>query len=484
MSRSNVVSPALTSPHEKPHPVSRAIASFLAAACISMSLGIGGLSRLESVVAAAEERVIVAETAGDWGVRVECRHAGQTKVGSFVVGPPDGVEVFNEKIPALPLFNPAVPGWVKGVALEEVRAAECTVIRALDPESLVVRTAPGREGALLERGRDWEADSEWGTVGRLAGGRIDEGHPVWVSYRAARRRIDSVVRLADGTLELVRGEPQIVLCEPPSIPAGSERLVNVYLPGRIEKLSDANLFPILEDRCPPLPAGQPPQARSRLPETLRRLESGEPLKILAWGDSVTTYDRWQTMFVDRLRARYPKADIELVTEAWGGRNTGSYLAEPPGSEHNYQEQVLDRRPHLIVSEFVNDAGMTPADVERQYGRLLADFRGIGAEWIILTPHYVMPEWMGPGFLERGQREIDDDPRPYVAGLKAFVAAHGDHLALADASRRYGRLWRQGIPYLTLMENNINHPNDLGHGIFADALDEVFADAAAPASPAE
>lgn len=453
--------------------MSRALASFLVVACILPSLGIEGLSGLESVVAAAEDRVVVAETAGDWGVRVECRHAAQAKAGTFVVAPPDGVEVLNERIAMLPLFNPAVPGWVKGVALEEVRAAECTVIRALDPESLVVKTAPGREGALLERGRDWEADTEWGTVGRLAGGRIAEGQPVWASYRAALRRIDSVVRLADGTLELVRGEPQIVLCEPPSIPAGSERLVNVYLPGRIEKLSDANLFPILEDRCPPLPADQSSQARSRLPETLRRLESGEPLKILAWGDSVTTYGRWQAMFVERLEARYPRASIELVTEAWGGRNTGSYLAEPPGSEHNYREKVLEVRPHLIVSEFVNDAGMGPADVDRQYGRLLDDFRGIGAEWVILTPHYVMPEWMGPGFLERGQRDIDDDPRPYVAGLKAFVAAHPEHVALADAARRYGRLWRQGIPYLTLMENNINHPNVAGHRIFADALDEVF-----------
>lgn len=449
--------------------MSRVIVSSLAAAWIFPCVGIGGLG----VVAAAEERVVVAETAGDWGVRVESRHAGQTTAGTFVVAPPDVVEVINEKLPTLPLFNPAVPGWVKGVALEEVKAAECTVIRALDPESLVVKTAPGREGTLLERGRDWDADTEWGTVGRLAGGRVGEREPVWASYRAALRRIDSVVRLTDGTLELVRGTPQIVLCEPPSIPAGSERLVNVYLPGRIASLSGANLFPIIEDRCPPLASDQPPQARARLPETLRRLEAGEKLKILAWGDSVTTYDRWQSMFVERLKARYPQADIELVTEAWGGRNTGSYLAEPPGSEHNYREKVLESRPHLIVSEFVNDAGMAPADVDRQYGQLLADFRGIGAEWIILTPHYVMPEWMGPGFLERGQRDIDDDPRPYVAGLKAFVATHPERVALADAARRYGRLWRQGIPYLTLMENNINHPNVAGHQIFADALDEVF-----------
>lgn len=425
---------------------------------------------------------VVVALAGDWKVRVADTAAGVTATETFLIAPPDGVEVLNENIPALPLFNPAVPGWVKGVALEEVKAAECTVIRALDPDSLVVKSAPGREGTLLERGRDWEADSEWGTVGRLAEGRIAEGQPVWASYRAALRRIDSIVRLTDGTLELVRGEPQIVLCEPPSIPAGSERLVNVYLPGRIEKLSNANLFPILEDRCPPLPPDQPPLAKARLPETLRRLEAGEPLKILAWGDSVTTYGRWQAMFVERLKARYPQSKIELVTEAWGGRNTGSYLAEPPGSDHNYQEKVLEARPHLIVSEFVNDAGMGPADVDQRYGRLLADFRGIGAEWIILTPHYVMPEWMGPGFVEHGQRDIDDDPRPYVAGLKAFVAAHPEHVALADAARRYGRLWRQGIPYLSLMENNINHPNVAGHRIFADALDEVFGSPTDPSGP--
>ena len=220
--------------------------------------------------AAAE---VVIELAGAWEIRVADTAAGGT--ATFLIAPPDGVEVVNEKIPALPLFNPAVPGWVKGAALEEVKAAECTVIRALDPESLVVKTAPGREGTILERGRDWEADTEWGTVGRLAGGRVGEGEPVWASYRAALRRIDSVVRLTDGTLELVRGEPQIVLCEPPSIPAGSERLVNVYLPGRIEKLSDANLFPILESVFPPRPKDQPPEARARLPETLRRLEAGE-----------------------------------------------------------------------------------------------------------------------------------------------------------------------------------------------------------------
>jgi hypothetical protein len=70
-----------------------------------------------------------------------------------------------------------------------------------------------------------------------------------------------------------------------------------------------------------------------------------------------------------------------------------------------------------------------------------------------------------------ERGVDDDPRPYVAGLRQFTAVN--QVALADASRRYGRLWRQGILYSTLMLNSINHPDARGMAIFADALMESF-----------
>jgi hypothetical protein len=177
--------------------------------------------------------------------------------------------------------------------------------------------------------------------------------------------------------------------------------------------------------------------------------------------------RWQEQFVTRLRERFPKARIELVTQAWGGHNTGSYLAEPPGSPHNYRETVLAVKPDLIISEFVNDAGLQPSQVEERYSKLWSDFKAIGAEWIILTPHYVRPDWMG---LTR-ERDIDEDPRPYVQGLRHFAARHD--VALADASLRYGRLWRQGLPYSTLLVNAINHPDVRGMRIFADTLMALF-----------
>ena len=70
-----------------------------------------------------------------------------------------------------------------------------------------------------------------------------------------------------------------------------------------------------------------------------------------------------------------------------------------------------------------------------------------------------------------ERDIDDDPRPYVAGLRQFASKHP--VALADASLRYGRLWRQGIPHSSLLLNAINHPDERGMKIFADSLMDLF-----------
>jgi len=415
----------------------------------------------------AAQPPVVLEIAGDWQVRATVQLPEGARHATLDVPRPDIVSVVDERHATLTDFNPAGPPWRKGPALAGVRAEECSVRGAVDPESVVVKDAAGAAGRVLVRGTDYEADLDWGSFGRLPDGGIAADQPVFVSYRYGLRRLDSIVLGADGAIVLRGGRPLVATCEPPSLGPGEQRLANVFIPGRIAALSADCLYPILETEYPEPPRPQPSVAETLLPATVRRLQSGEPLKVLAWGDSVTTYGRWQSMFVDRLRARFPRAQIELITEAWGGRNTGSYLAEPPGSPHNFQEKVLDRRPHLIVSEFVNDAGLAPEQVEERYGRLLADFRGIDAEWIILTPHYVMPSWMKL----TSQRDIDDDPRPYVKAVREFGRQRG--VAVADASLRYGRLWRQGIPYQTLMENDINHPNIFGHKLFADSLLALF-----------
>ena len=432
-------------------------AMFVAAIC-----GISSLGATAPNSAPAEIRLM-----GDWTVSVTVPGTSPVTAELKVPGP-DIVSVTHEKYHKLPDFDAKTrAGWRKGVRLKGVIAAECTVEGALDPESLVVRAGPEAGAATFRKGVDYEADLLSGSVGRLPKGGIAANQPVYIDYRYGKMRIDSAVLTADGRIVLKKGTPHTSMPEPPALAAGETRLANIFISGRLDALTVDNLFPILETAYPEPAATGLSVAERLLPKTMKKLRSGEHLKILAWGDSVSTFKRYQTMFVKRLKARYPNAKIELVTEAWGGRNTGSYLGEPPGSEHNYQEKVLDRKPDLIVSEFVNDAGLSVAKVAERYGKLLADFRAIGTEWIILTPHYVRPGWMGLS----SQRNIDNDPRAYVKGVRLFGQKNG--IAVAEGSLRYGRLWRQGIPYITLMENNINHPNVFGHTLFADSLMELF-----------
>jgi hypothetical protein len=104
-------------------------------------------------------------------------------------------------------------------------------------------------------------------------------------------------------------------------------------------------------------------------------------------------------------------------------------------------------------------------VDEVYGDLLGRVRGVGAELILITPHFTMLKMMNFA------NEQGVEARPYVLALRTFAAKNG--LALADASARWEHLWKEGLPYTTLLHNTINHPDDRGHRLFAEELWACF-----------
>jgi hypothetical protein len=66
---------------------------------------------------------------------------------------------------------------------------------------------------------------------------------------------------------------------------------------------------------------------------------------------------------------------------------------------------------------------------------------------------------------------EPERRPYVLALREFAERH--HVALADASSRWAHLYQEGLPYITLLHNTINHPDDRGHRLFAEELWKCF-----------
>ncbi len=413
----------------------------------------------------------VTSISDDWTVDI----AYEGKTAKIQVPRPEIYESNNEEV-VLKDYNPNTAGWIRGTVPKGIRTQETTSRFMLLADSMKVTSSPNADAIVYENGKDYQLTPDWGTVGRLPEGRIQASQKVYLNYKFAKRRLDSIILDTTGKIVFRRGTPHPATPEQPPVAPGEIRLANVWLDGNVAKLdNDVNIYPLSEKAYPELPPQSPCVAEKLTPKTYAKLMNGEKVRILAWGDSVTvgtfvpdpSTQRWQTQVLNRLRKQFPKADIEMETEAWGGRTTNSYFAVPAGEPHNYKETVLDKRPDLIISEFVNDGGFTREMTYKNYTRIRDDFKAIGAEWIILTPHYVRPDWMGL----KSEKNVDDDPRVYVKSIREFAAEN--NIALADASLRYGRLWRRGIPASSLMMNTINHPNQFGMSLFADAVLALF-----------
>ncbi len=414
-----------------------------------------------------------------WQVKVS---PGTVKIGrrriqikaetTLDIMPSEMITVKDEPFSILPLYDEKGAPWARGAKPHGLVTFETTAPDMLVVDSFNLKLSTG-EATPLKRGLDYEIEMRWATFGRLVGGSIGADIPVYADYSYGKSRIDSIVVDEEGAVSVVQGKPHVSTPTPPQLQGGSIAFANIWVPGRLTALTAENIYPILESKYPDMTSGTHAPAETLLPKTWTKLTNGQPLKILAWGDSVTdggqasdSAHQYQRRFESLLQKKFPAAAIHLSTVAWGGRNTDSFLQEPPGSPYNFTEKIIGTHPDLIIMEFVNDAYMTPAVVEQKYSYLLKRFQEIGAEWIILTPHYVRPDWMGVSNVR-----VESDPRPYVAGLRQFAKKH--NIALADASLRWGHLLKEGIPYITLLSNSINHPDDRGHEMFAQSLIEFF-----------
>lgn len=396
-------------------------------------------------------------------------------VGSWVsaglaaeTAPAKIVEVKGEKAR---LSAEAPRSWAGGTKLKQIQTlgpgngtpAPGAVVSA----SVVVRLGD----RVLEKGKDYLLDPVWGSVGIAPGSALTPKDEVSIDYSYSLRRLDSRVRTSDGREIVRRGEDQLTVAQPPVLEAGETRVANIF----VDYHSDgkgAEEYPVQETAAQAKTASTP----GRIPRTLAKLRAGEPVKIVCWGDSVTVggdassaETRYPAVFERRLCEKFPGAKLAVKTVAVGGSHSRQWLwpdkfPRPKPGECDWAK-VAAEKPDLVTLEFVNDAGLKSPEMEQVYGEILSRVRALGAELILITPHFTMPSMMGFSSL----REAEN--RPYVLALREFAAKRG--LALADASARWEHLWKEGLPYVTLLRNGINHPDDRGHALFADELMRCF-----------
>ncbi len=390
----------------------------------------------------------------------------------ITISPVETISISDEAHNVVLPYDQNAGGWRRGNRLNTLITQECTATGALVQNSVRIKSSEG-PGTGFTYGVDYLLDREWGTFGRMEGGRIGPGQAVFVDYKYRPNRLDSIVINAQGAVRVLQGRPGLGVVLPPATNDEVIVVCNVWQSGVIDRLTQENLFPLGygNDSYPPRAM---PFAETLLPRTLAKLRNGEPVTIVAWGDSVThgggvqnDPDKWyQHVFLRLLQERFPNSNITLHSAAWPGANSVQYMNAPRNGEYDFQRDVIARRPDLVTVNFVNDGGMHPSQTKQHYNWMLQVLREAGAEIIFITPHLVRPDWMPIPTL----RPLSD-PRPYVHALRE-LAAEND-VAYADAAEEWVTLWRRGIPHVSLLANSINHPDERGHEIFARSLMRLF-----------
>jgi lysophospholipase L1-like esterase len=422
--------------------------------CLALLPALAASNARSAGVAAKGSKVTL--EAGEYPV------AGKTvtlaKEATFTIAPAESVTVTDE---AYVLSNDKPDSWFGATHLRACLSAATVLPDCLVAGSLVVKSP---DGTVMEKGRDYLVDERWAGLGRVKDGRIPDGSLSLISYRVAWCRIDSVTLDASGRAALVRGTPEVATPEPPPVGKDMLRVANIYMPYNAKDVAEWQVFPVGAPYSEP-DAAEMARRGAMIPKTLAKLRAGEPVTIVAWGDSVTVGDdassaddTYARLFLTRLRQRFPKSTITLVNAGISGSNTGGRLPA-------LKREVLDAHPDLVTIEFVNDMSLPDGTLRANWRKALDDIHAAGAEAITITPHFVMPDMMAKT-LPRG-----DETRAGVPILREVSKEKG--VAVADASRRWAHLDDEGIPYITLLANGINHPDNRGHDMYARELLTFF-----------
>jgi acyl-CoA thioesterase-1 len=210
-----------------------------------------------------------------------------------------------------------------------------------------------------------------------------------------------------------------------------------------------------------LAAAEPPPADSRPSwRVVRLLESGQPVRIVCFGDSITgvyyhTGNRraWCDLVGITLRQLYPGARLEMINAGVSGNSTVDAL-------RRMESDVLRPHPQLVLVMFgMNDVARVAPEDFRANLRLIAQ-RALqhGAEVILMTPNLVAPgETARPlarvAAYAQITREVGRELRVPVSDM-----FHAFESVQATDRRAWIRLMSDGI-----------HPNMRGHKLIAEEV---------------
>ncbi|MDF2648090.1 MAG: hypothetical protein K0Q73_3895 [Paenibacillus sp.] len=202
-----------------------------------------------------------------------------------------------------------------------------------------------------------------------------------------------------------------------------------------------------------------------------KLENGEALTYVVLGDSISTgaeasaeSNKYYNRFAETLRRRFPGADIDVRMKAVGGETS-------QGGLQRLRADVTRQHPDLVTIGYgMNDQNkqanganaFSPEQFESNIATMIEDIqRHTQADIILITPCLPNPLW----------KYASPNVTDYADKLRELSSKY--QVAVADLQRIWLDELAAGKTHESLLLNQVNHPNDYGHSLYAQSLTNLL-----------
>jgi GDSL-like Lipase/Acylhydrolase family len=277
------------------------------------------------------------------------------------------------------------------------------------------------------------------------------------------RCIDTLYVTPNGEVGLSISNPAKFAPEPGIVPAGALAIAHVVTQGAAP-FTDSDILPIMRGGNELFFADREVNEQA-LKKTLAKLKSGEPVKIIFWGDSITCGANatkpefgYAALTEKKLRALYPHANMTIKNLGIGGSSIATRIT-------TIEPALKSFHPDMVLIEFINDIQFPIERIEPLYERVYQMGHVYGFETL-----YVNPFFPDPGLLNL-HNALEVATIPYYKFVRNTSRKYG--WAMADSAKRWQSLDREGLRADLLMQDGVVHLNNFGHEMLAEEVFKCF-----------
>jgi len=198
----------------------------------------------------------------------------------------------------------------------------------------------------------------------------------------------------------------------------------------------------------------------KLTKSLEKLNSGEEIKIVALGDSLTYGWMTEKGFLDYLKImitkKYPDSKFKIINKGIPGDTAKDGL-------RRVESDVIRLLPDLIFIQFaLNDAytGFSPSDFRKNIESIILRIRENSNSEIALITSVAL--------LDSEENKIADD-----FYLKIFECGEKYNLPVAAVHDYWKEKISSGIRHSILVQSDGIHPTEKGYELMAEAVFKIF-----------